>query len=192
MNRHILYLLRQMVILSFCLTVLSVGNVQAKPRDTGDQFTMAINISGKVVANGACTFDQKGTLAVDFSDVKYKTDSSRNTLEGTYIQPLASSMSCSGDSEGKTQMKLDTTTGEVVSYLGVNLLPVMNASSSQSDSLGIRLQVNGTSQSVGEWFDVDMKNPPALKAELVQFGDGSDFIDGSTFTANATLTMAFN
>ncbi|MGQ3664461.1 hypothetical protein [Citrobacter braakii] len=89
-------------------------------------------------------------------------------------------------------MKLDTTTGKVVSYLGVNLLPVMNASSSQSDSLGIRLLVNGTSQSAGKWFDVDMKNPPTLKAELVQFGDGSDFVDGSTFTANATLTMAFN
>lgn len=192
MNRHIPYLFRQVVVLSFCLTVLSVGSVQARPRDTGDQHSMNINISGKVVVNGACTFDQKGTLAVDFSDVKYKTDSSGNTLDGTYIQPLASSMSCSGDSEGKTQMKLDTTTGKVVSYLGVNLLPVMNASSSQSDSLGIRLQVNGTSQSAGKWFDVDMKNPPTLKAELVQFGDGSDFIDGSTFTANATLTMAFN
>lgn len=58
MNRHIPYLFRQVVVLSFCLTVLSVGSVQARPRDTGDQHSMNINISGKVVVNGACTFDQ--------------------------------------------------------------------------------------------------------------------------------------
>lgn len=89
-------------------------------------------------------------------------------------------------------MKFDSTIGSTVNYQGLSLLPVMNADSSQSRSLGIRLQVNDIPQDTGKWFDVDMTKPPVLKAELIQTGDGSDFVSGSTFTANATLTMAFN
>lgn len=192
MNGYTSRTLWGLIILLPCLAALPTGSVHANPRDAGDQYTMNINITGNVVVNGSCTFNQSGTVGVGFGDVKYSTLNGKNTLVGTYIQPLASSMTCSGNTEGKTQMKFDSTIGSTVNYQGLSLLPVMNADSSQSRSLGIRLQVNDIPQDTGKWFDVDMTKPPVLKAELIQTGDGSDFVSGSTFTANATLTMAFN
>lgn len=160
--------------------------------DTGDQHTMNINISGTLMATGHCTFNVSGTVVVDFGDVIYTRVQGVNTLQGSYQQSLPSKMICNGDIDGKTQMKLDTTTGSDVSFEGAELLPVMSISGTQIDSLAIRLLNNGNVQNVGEWFDIDLLNMPTLEAELVQTGDGADFSSGTTFSANATLIMAFN
>lgn len=158
---------------------------------SGDSVSMNINITAMVMASGACTFNQGGSVTVPFGDVRYTTLSGSNQLNGSYRQKLVSAMSCSGDTSGNAQMKLDTLTGSTVSYQGAALLPVMQ-SSVQSPSLAIRLRVNSTIQNVGQWFRVDLQNPPALEAELVQTGSGADFVSGATFAAAATLTMAFN
>lgn len=157
----------------------------------GDQFTMNIHISGTVVANGTCTFTEKGPVAVDFGDVEYTT-ASGNVLQGSYVKPLESGMDCSGDVEGKAQMKLDTTTGTVITYNSQKLLPVTYSDGSRSTSLGIRLLADGTVKNAGEWFDVDLISPPKLEAELIQTGNGNEFTSGRKFSESATLVMAFN
>lgn len=159
--------------------------------DSGDQFTMNIHISGTVVANGTCTFVEKGTVAVDFGDVEYSSGGD-NVLEGSYVKNLESGMDCSGDVDGKAQMKLDTTTGTDITYNNQKLLPVTYSDGSKSTSLGIRLLADGAVKNVGEWFDVDLTSPPKLEAELVQTGDGKDFTSGREFSESATLVMAFN
>lgn len=160
-------------------------------RDAGDQFTMNIHISGTVVANGSCTFTQKGPVAVEFGDVEYTT-AGGNLLNGTYVKSLESGMDCSGDVEGKAQMKLDTTTGTDITYNSQKLLPVTYSDGSASTSLGIRLLADGVVKNAGEWFDVDLTSPPRLEAELVQTGDGKEFTSGREFSESATLVMAFN
>lgn len=179
-------------LLLLALVLLNTLPAQAKSaRGTGDEYSMNINISGTVVVTGSCTFVKGGPLDVPFGDVMYSSATGSVAIEGSYKQPLPSQMSCSGDTGGKAQMKLTTTVGSDVSYSGVTLLPVM-FSGIQSKSLGIRLLADGTAQSTGKWFDVDMAKPPTLVAELVQTGDGRDFTSGADFTASATLTMAFN
>lgn len=174
------------------LVLLNILPVQAKSaRDPGDTFSMDISITGTVVVIGSCTFERDGPVDVAFGDVKYSAGTGHAVLEGSYRQELPSRMDCSGDTDGRAQMKLDSTAGSAVSYSGAKLLPVM-LSGTRSDSLGVRLLADGKVQNIGEWFDVDMTTPPDLEAELVQTGDGSDFTGGADFTASATLTMAFN
>lgn len=159
--------------------------------DKGDNFDMKIHVKGTVVATGKCSFVQDDAVDVKFGDVQYDTDI-KNTLKGIYTQPLVSNMTCSGDIGGKTQMKLDNSSGKYISDGSNKLLPVTYSGGKASKSLGIRLTADGAIKNAGEWFDVDMTNPPKLEAELVQVGDGEDFSNGITFFANATLTMAFN
>lgn len=159
--------------------------------DSGDEFTMDIHISGTVVAIGACTFTQKGPVAVNFGDVEYSTAGGAH-LNGSYVKTLDSGMTCSGDSAGHAQMKVDTAAGTDITYNGQTLLPVNYTDGTTSPSLGIGLTVNGIAQNVGEWFDVDMTRPPALEARLIQVGDGKDFVSGLEFSESATLIMAFN
>lgn len=160
-------------------------------RDAGDRFSMDIKISGTVVVNGSCTFTQNGPVAVDFGDVEY-TMAGGNLLNGTYVKSLESGMDCSGDVEGQAQMKLDTTTGTDITYNSQKLLPVTYSDGSTSTSLGIRLLADGAVKNAGEWFDVDLTSPPRLEAELVQTGDGKEFISGREFYESATLVMTFN
>lgn len=157
----------------------------------GSKFDLKIHINGKVISSGSCTFVEGGSLAVNFGDVQYKADEG-NTLKGTYRQPLVSNMTCSGDTDGKTQMKLESAAGKNISFGTNKLLPVIYSSGKNSQSLGIRLTADGTVENVGEWFDVDMTHPPKLEAELIKIAEKQDFINGDTFTASATLTMAFN
>lgn len=169
------------------LLVMSVPVLGA----TGDSFTMNITISGTVVATGACTFNQGGTLTVDFGTLQYSTAGGSNVLKDASPQVLASSMTCTGDTEGSTVMTLSSNSGSV-EFQGNKLLPVNYDSGGQSKDLAIRLLVNSQIQDVNSAFAVDMKNPPQLVAEVVQTGDGSSFVNGATFSANATLVMAFN
>ncbi|MEB8258289.1 fimbrial protein [Enterobacter asburiae] len=162
-------------------------------RAAGDQFKMNINITGTVLATGACTFNQGGTVSVDFGTLQYTTTGGNNALKDGYRQPLASGMTCTGDTDGSTVMTLNSSNGGSVDYQGNRLLPVTNdASRTQSTDLAIRLLVNEQVQDVNTAFAVDMQNPPLLEAEVVQTGSGSTFVSGATFSANATLTMAFN
>lgn len=161
--------------------------------DTGDKVTMKINITGTVVATGSCTFNETGPLAVDFGIVEYGTGGGKNSLMEGYRKTLTSSMTCTGDTEGSAAMTLFSGSGSIVNYQGNKLLPVKNDDGgSQSQDLAIRLLVNSDVQDINTAFAVDMNDPPQLEAEVVQIGSGSSFVSGSTFSANATLTMAFN
>ncbi|MCG3100570.1 MrfF [Enterobacter sp. DRP3] len=167
--------------------------VQAQSgRAKGDQYTMQINVSGTVVANGSCHFATTSGNDVNYGDVGYSTLNGTTVLEGSFKKTLANQLQCSGDTAGHPQLKLDTNDGNSLAYQGTALLPVKTSSGAQMTSLGIRLLVNDKPQDVGEWFDIQVTSPPTLAAELVQTGDGKDFVNGDQFTANATLTMAFN
>ncbi|QPJ99572.1 type 1 fimbrial protein [Enterobacter mori] len=152
---------------------------------------MDIDISGTVVATGSCSFNQGGSVGVDFGSVKYSTFSG-NTLQGEYTQPLPSSLNCTGDTDGNVQMKLDSAGGSYHVWNEHTILPVLTGKGSESISLGIGLQVNGAEVDCGKWFSIDLDAPPDLMVSLIQYGDGSDFVDGDTFTASGTLTVAFN
>lgn len=186
-------LLRSAISVAFTLLVAFHSTAQAKSaRDKGDKFSMNINISGTVVANGECYFITATGADVHFGEVKYSTNSGVTVLEGSYKEFISDYLICDGDVEGHPQMKLDTNDGESLSYQGSALLPVKASSGARMTSLGIRFLVNGSVQNVGEWFDIDTQSLPPLVAELVQTGDGKEFVDGDQFTANATMTMAFN
>lgn len=184
--------LRSGVAVIFMLLAFHAPALAKSGRDTGDQFKMDINISGTVVVNGSCKFMTVTGTDVNFGEVRYSTISGATVLEGSYKKTLVDFLLCDGDIEGHPQLKLDTSDGASLSYQGAALLPIKTSSGSRMDSLGIRLLVNGKNQDVGQWFNIDVNSPPSLTAELVQTGNGDEFVDGDQFTANATMTLAFN
>lgn len=178
-----------LVVMAGALLALNVPAQGAR----GDKFTMKINITGTVVATGSCTFNQGGTLTVDFGSVQYSTAGGSNTLKENYRQALASSMKCTGDTDGSSIMTLMSGNGSSVDFQGHKLLPVKyDDGGAQSKDLAVRLLVDNKVQDVNASFAVDMKTPPKLEAEVVQTGSGSSFVSGAAFSANATLIMAFN
>lgn len=156
-----------------------------------EQAKVKIHVTGHIVASGTCTFDKQGPLAIDFGTVRYSTLGG-NTLKETSPQALTSAMSCSGDYAGQTTMQLiPTKTGEI-DFQGVSLMQVMDDDSGKlSKDLGIRLLVNNVAQNMNEAFSVDMKSQSKLEVELVQIGNGDGLVNGASFSAAATLTMAF-
>ncbi|MBF7981214.1 MULTISPECIES: fimbrial protein [Rahnella] len=166
-----------------------VFGVQAAPGNTGDNDSMDINITGTVVANGSCTFNQGGTLNVDFGEVKLMASGTDTVeLSGNYSKPLVSDFFCDGDTEGLLQMKFTSTSGSYETYQGAQVLAADKA------FIGIELLVNGAPQNMGEWFTIDQNAAPALKAQLVQLNTttSESIVSGDVFTASGTLTMAFN
>ncbi|MFO6300198.1 fimbrial protein [Rahnella selenatireducens] len=167
----------------------SASNVQAAPGNAGDVNSMDINITGTVVANGSCTFNQGGTLQVDFGEVKL-LNSGSNTVElsGNYSKSLVSDFFCDGDTAGLLQMKFTSTSGSYGTYQGAQVLEA------DKDIIGIELLVNGEPQSMGEWFTIDQTMAPNLKAQLVQLNTTTSgtLVSGDVFSAAGTLTMAFN
>lgn len=175
-----LFLTTAALLLSPCITVHA---------DTGSKYNLNINMTGTVMANGSCVFNQGGTVTIDFLQVKLKGASDNNVeLDGDYVKPLATQFTCSGDSAGLLQMRFNSASGTYVAHSGTQVL------STTSNLIGIQLLVNGVAQSMGEWFDINQSTPPTLEAQLVQLStDNTEGVkNGDTFTASGTLIMAFN
>lgn len=171
------------------LLLAPVFSVQSAPGNAGDTDSMDINITGTVVANGSCTFNQGGTLQVDFGEVKL-VGTGTNTVElsGDYRKSLVSDFFCDGDTDGLLQMKFTSTSGNYETYQGAQVL------AADKDIIGIELLVNGAPQNMDEWFTIDQNVAPVLKAQLVQLHSTSSetLVSGDIFSASGTLTMAFN
>jgi len=171
-------------------TILALSGIAQTVRaDTGDVDTMDISISGTIVANGACTFNQGGTLQIDFGEVKLKPMGDNTVqLDGDYLKPLTTDFSCSGDSAGLLQMSFTSASGSYETFEGTEVL------GADKGIVGIELLVNGTAQSMGTWFNVDSNNPPSLQAKLVQVSstNSQNVVNGDVFTASGTLKLAFN
>ena len=178
-------------VLARCLLAIALlpGLNPAVWGNPGSTYSLNISIDGTITANGTCTFNQSGGLTVDFGEVRLQAGANNTvTMEGEYRKPLTSDFTCSGDSAGLLQMKLSSTGGGDKTYNGVQVLDT------DKGIVGIELLVNGTPQSTGSWFTVDQQSLPALEAELVQTStsNSSNVASGDTFTAAATLIMAFN
>lgn len=155
----------------------------------GDKYSLNINISGTLVANGSCTFNQGGTLNVDFGPVKLKNMGNNTVeLEGNYQRPLTSDFTCSGDTAGLLQMQFTSASGSYQTYNGKQVLETSKG------IVAIQLLVNGVAQSMGQWFNVDQASTQTLQAQLVQIStsNSNNVATGDTFSASGTLTMAFN
>jgi hypothetical protein len=157
--------------------------------NTGDKYTLNVNISGTVVANGSCMFNQNGTLNIDFGTVKLKSTGSNTVqLDGEFQQPLASEFFCTGDTAGLLQMQFTSASGTYLTYNGIQVLDTSRG------IVAIQLLVNGTPQNMGQWFTVDQASNQSLQAKLVQVStdNSSNVSSGDMFTASGTLTLAFN
>ncbi|WP_449567273.1 fimbrial protein [Lelliottia nimipressuralis] len=151
---------------------------------------MNINITGTVTATGNCTFNQGGTVEVDFGEVRFS--SVTNALEGTYSQPLVSGMTCTGDVVGMTMVFNSMNSSTSILPDGHKGLTVGLDGSTSSSGLGIAFKVNGQVQDVGTTLAVDISDPPNLEAELVQTDIEKLLSSGQKISSSATLTMAFD
>lgn len=187
MSEKTSYIPTALLIIATLLALFSCGNTAWA--NQGDKYQMTINISGTVVADGSCTFDQAGQLNVDFNEVKL-TGSGNNTvtLDGSYIRPLVSNFTCTGDTAGLLQMKMTSTTGTYENYNGTDVLGTGNG------IVAVELLVDGVAKNMGQWFTVDQTNQPVLQAQLVQTGttNSANVVSGDTFAASANLILAFN
>lgn len=172
------------------LLLCAAGMAHAARRDAGAQFKMNINISGSIVVTGKCTFNQGGELLVDFGDIRFSSTS--NELGRTYIEPLVSDMTCSGDTSGTATMKLSSKDGSSQDYNGNKLLNVGIEGGVTTTGLGIALKVNGQIQDVNTSFPVEVGQFPTLEAQLVQIDVSKKLITGNRITSSATLLMAFD
>ena len=173
--------LKALMLLTF---MVSSGSGNA---NTNDQYSLNINLSGTVVANGYCTFNQGGELNVSFGEVKLKsTGAGTALLDGNYFRQLTSDFSCNGDTAGLLQMEFTSASGSYQIYNGINVLET------NQNVVGIQLLVNGMPQTMGSWFNIDQKNPPSLQVQLIQLTTATNVVSGDEFTASGTLTMAFN
>lgn len=171
-------------------TLFVTGPSQAARRDAGDQVRMKINITGSIIATGKCTFNQGGVLSVDFGDIRFSTTG--NELASTYLKPLISDMTCSGDTGGTATMALSSKEGDWQDYNGHKLLNVGIEGGTATSGLGIMLKVDGQTQDVNTPFAVDVDRFPTLEAELLQTDVSQILVSGNKITSSATLTMAFD
>lgn len=175
------------LLLAISLLIPAISS--AAPGNKGSVYTLNISMNGTIVANGSCKLNQGGNLTVDFGEVKLQAgDNNTMTMQGDYRQPIASAFTCSGDSAGLLQMKLSNVGGTYKDFNGIQVLDT------DKGIVGVELLVNGTAQSMGAWFTIDQDSPPKLEAQLVQTSTSNNthVVSGDTFTASATLTMAFN
>ncbi|MDI7383821.1 fimbrial protein [Cronobacter dublinensis] len=175
-------LLAALLLMPSCIIQQSFAN-------SGDQYSMNINISGTITANGSCQFSQGGAQQVDFGQVRLQATSATGIqLDGSYQKPIASSFTCSGDSAGLLQMKFISASGSYVNYQGTKVL------GTDKGIVGIELIVNGSAQTMDSWFTIDQNSPPTLEAKLVQTSNENtqNVVSGDVFTASGSLVMAFN
>lgn len=148
-----------------------------------------VNISGLLVANGSCSFNEGGAIQVDFGSVLLQsTGATTVQLDGNYLQPLTSSFTCTGDTAGLLQMKFTSSTGSYETYSGSKVL------GTDKGIVSVQLLVDGAVQDMGKWFNVDQAHPPVLQAKLVQTStvNTAKVVSGDVFSASGTLIMAFN
>ncbi|MGL4429831.1 MAG: fimbrial protein [Silvania sp.] len=170
--------------------VIALGCLASAARaNTGDKYKLDVAISGTVVANGSCNFNQGGTLNVSFGTVALEnTGNNTVRLDGDYQRPLTSDFFCSGDTAGLLQMQFTSASGTYETYQGTKVL------GTSKGIVAIELLVNGVAQNMGTWFNVDQASTQVLQAQLVQIStsNSSNVTSGDTFTASGTLTLAFN
>lgn len=168
--------------------LLIVRPAQAAPGSTGD---LTINMSGTLVANSSCTFNEGDALQVDFGDVQLN-GGANNTVEmdGEYSKSMPADFTCIGETGGLglLQMKFTSTSGSYETWQGTSVMAV------DKGIVGIAMQVNGTAKNMDEWFDVDPDAMPVLTAKLVQLSttNSQNVVSGDIFSASGTLTLAFN
>lgn len=189
-GRQIINIILQRMLMPLLLCGLSVPQAQA----IKDQFKMNINISGTVIANGKCTFDEKDALnTVDFGQLNY------SGRTGTFVdigkrQLLRTGMTCSGDMSGARMTfynRLIISHGAVY-YDGHVLLPVIRENAYPRDEgLGIRLWVDGAIMDIGKSFSVDMAHQPKLELEFVDIGGRERGILSGHHSSAGTLVLDF-
>lgn len=163
--------------------------LHANLSNTGSVYSMNIDVSGTVVANGTCTFDNNNALQVDFNEVKLVTTGpDKVRLEGEYLRPMVSQFSCTGDTNGLLQMMFSGSSSSYETVNGTQVLAV------DKGIVGVELLVNGIAQDMGKWFNVDQTTPPTLDAKLIQLTEDNSqhVVSGDPFTASGTLLIAFN
>ncbi|NDO83184.1 MrfF [Citrobacter sp. NCU1] len=179
---------KQLFIVSMILCLL-LNVVPVTRADTGNQYKLNISVTGTVVANGSCTFNQGGTLNVNFGTVQLKdTGNGTIQLDGDYLKPLTSDFYCTGDTKGLLQMRFTSASGSYETYNGSQVL------ATDKGIIAIELLKDSVPSSMGEWFNVDSNSQPKLEAQIVQVSNNntSNVTSGTTFSASGTLTMAFN
>lgn len=143
----------------------------------GDVKNVKINIYGTIVANARCSFSANNPINVEYGDV-YVSE----IIDDKYRQPLSYSVSCSGDSGGKTiQLQLS---GTGAGFDGSLL-------QTDAKGLGIRILRNNSPMTLGKWYDLNPEVPPKLEGVLVK-ERGATFNNGQEFNASATLKVAYN
>ncbi|ENM1950460.1 fimbrial protein [Citrobacter braakii] len=178
-------------VVSLIFLLCATGTTHAARRDAGDRFEMKINISGSIVVTGKCTFNEGGEVLVDFGDIRFSSTS--NELGKTYIEPLISDMTCTGDTSGTARMMLSSKDGSEQLYDGNKLLEVgIGGGVAANTGLGIALRVNGQIQDVNVPFAVEVMHFPKLEVQLIQTDVNKKLISGNSITSSATLLMEFD
>ena len=146
---------------------------------------------------GQCRLSNTGFSVIDFGDIRFSSASGVNNISGSYIRPLDTDMTCTGDTAGATRFRFDSQQGNEVSDGSHKLLPVnIKETAAMNSNLGIRLLVNGKPQDINTDFNVDLMNvhnSPKLEVELVQLHpDDNTWVNGQSISSNAVLTMSFD
>lgn len=144
---------------------------------TMDPTTIAISVSGTVVANGHCSFGSDKSVAVNFGDVFVS-----EIAAGIYRQPVDYSLFCNGDDGGKSIQIQLTGTGAIFDSTVL---------STDAIGLGIKMLRNNDQMELGRWYDVDPALPPKIESLLVMEKNAT-FANGQDFSATATMKVAFN
>lgn len=183
-----------MLLLAGVLSGAVMPDAFSAVRKAGDDNRLKIKISGTVVATGRCVFRNQSSLNIDFGDIRYSSVSGANNISGTYVKPLDSDMTCTGDTAGTTYFSLDTINSGPIGDNGYKSLPVKVGGIMVTDpNLAIRLLVNGKQQNVNTNFSVNLQNLPKLEVELIQLHpDDISWVNGQKIASEAVLTMNFD
>ncbi len=185
------------LLLACVLSGAVTTDASAALRKVGDEGRLKINISGTVVATGKCTFRNRVSPDINFGDIRFSSVSGVNNISGSYVRPLDTDMTCTGDTAGGTRFRFDSKQGAEVSDGSHKLLPVrVGGVAATNPNLGIRLLVNGKPQDINTDFYVDLvnvQNLPKLEVELVQLHpDDNTWVNGQSISSSAVLTMSFD
>lgn len=138
---------------------------------------LAINITGTVVANAACTFNGDKEINIEFGEVWIDEITGDN-----YKRTLPYTLKCEGDANGKSiQMR----------WVGTSAIFNWTLLKTDNKGLGIELRQNNKQVRPNTWFTIDAASPPQLDLVIVKKA-GASLVNGQEFTASATLEVAYN